>query len=153
MYPLHTAKDYREAAERLNLLKNGYYRLTMGIYYMLAVYLFTAILFAVTFRQDPENAMILVLCVFPPLQIVGGFFIAFRAAREIERGGGVGIETATTLAILTAFCFGIVGIIILQTMATNAMERYGIGTSFMGVDRKQLEDRIAELRQASVAVP
>ena len=92
--------------------------------------------------------------------IVLGIVIALLTLpqnRKIGKGAGWNdskpVVAAVLMGINSALCCGIIGFIVMQTIATNHLKMYGVTGGIFGPTKQSAKQRIAELLAAPAQVP
>ncbi len=77
-------------------------------------------------------------------------FLTYAPNKKIGAGAGWSpaqpVIASILMGINSALCCGIVGFVVMQTIASNHIKRYGIKAGFFGLKKPLVEARIAELQ-------
>ena len=142
--------------DRLQALADGYFGLNTVFYVnvvlLLSVVYGIPLLFVSLFESSPGVGLVIYPVAILILFIVIGFLV-YPKAKRIGEGLGWAPAGAVVAAILIAMnsvvCCGAVGYVIVQQMAYTEMKKYGLRSKFLGVPKKKVVARIAELRDGS----
>ncbi|MCW5936303.1 MAG: hypothetical protein KIT11_03230 [Fimbriimonadaceae bacterium] len=84
-------------------------------------------------------------------------FLTFKPNARIANGLGWPSYSALLASLLmglnSALCCGLIGYIVMQQFALGGIKKYGIKAGFFGLKKKDVEERIAELRQQNSPPP
>lgn len=93
--------------------------------------------------------------------MVLGFTVVIGAlslpqTRKLAFGKGwapkMAILASGLLGLNSALCCGIIGYVVLQQIASSEIKRYGVRSGFLGVRKKDVQAKVAEMR-SSIARP
>jgi hypothetical protein len=147
-YPRYEAAAYG-TPERLQALADGYFGLNWVFLLNVVMAISTRAIPAVA--PDADLALPLLLGAYGAIFLVVAF-ATFPFNRKIATGKGWDTSAAVLASFLmglnSALCCGIIGYVVMQSIAAGEMKRYGLKSGFFGLRKADVERRIAELRQA-----
>lgn len=140
-------------ADQLQALWEGYYGLNWV--FLANVLLALGFRFIPMAMEDAASAGIamLVLAILMFLVVAGYSFVYNRKiAFGKGWGDGVAVVASVLMGLNSVFCCGIIGYIVMQTIAATEMKNYGLKTGFLGVKKKEVQERIAQMRAQPTSV-
>lgn len=146
-YPRNAA-PYGSAAQ-LQSLYDGYRK--YGWLFLLNIVVFYAILaIALITRSD-----LAILLSFPLTATIMGFACH---PMNLKIGYGAGwppsqVVVASVLMGINSVTCGIIGYIVMQSIAMNHIKRYGLKSGFFGLKKREVKQRILDLEAAEVGGP
>ena len=132
------------SAAKLQSLMEGYYG--YGPLFAIHVVL-TLILRVASLGLGPNGLALYGLGVLVIMIVMG--LASYRVNAKVGFGAGwsqTQVVLACVMIALGTICFGIIGYIILQTIAANHIKMYGVRSGCMGIKKKAIQARIAELQ-------
>lgn len=104
--------------------------------------------------QMALSGLLWILSIVLTIPVIG--FLTYPSNKRIGFGKGWSSSGAILASVLmgisSAFCCGIIGYIVMQSIASSALKKYGVRSGFLGPRKKQIDERIAEIN-AAIAVP
>lgn len=139
-------------AANLRLLADGYFGLSYVFLLNVAIVVGTI----VARVSDPTNPVVFlagVLVIF--LAIGGSSYVYNRKIAMACNWPGYGAPLASFLmAVNSAVCFGIIGYVVIQTIAATEMNKYGVkGGILRGIRKKEVRMVIEQLQAFEAAPP
>lgn len=152
-YP-RTMSAYGSAA-RLQSLSDGYFGLSKV--FVINIVLALIIRLATTFSAPSTVSGVLGLVgaiVVGTTILIG--FLTYGPNKKIGEGAGWSPAQPVIASILmglnSALCCGIIGYVVMQTIASNHIKKYGIKTGFFGLKKKDVAQKISELQDRKSVV-
>lgn len=149
---------FQNDPDRLQALMEGYYGLSWSflatVLTVIAVVALGLTVAGPDSRNDDLGALFGVLVFVAPVVVAGA--TSYRCNKKIAFGAGWSNGTAILASVLIgvgAVCYGIVGFIVMQTIALGQIKKFGVRGGFLGVRKKDIKARIEQLRAAKVAPP
>lgn len=139
---------------QLQSLMDGYY----GYSRLFLIQIGLALVWIAGIFLAKDNGGIVYLAGIPILILVIGF-LSYPLNKKIGYGANwstTQIVLASLMMAFTVVCYGILGYIIMQTIAANHIKRYGVRSGCLGLRKKAIRERISDLQaqeSGAVAAP
>lgn len=132
--------------DKFKALADGYFGLNWV--FLANVVLALAFRFLPMSINDADTALVVLLgLAFLMFCVVAGFSFPYNRKIAYGKGwaDGIAVLASVLMGLNSVFCCGIIGYIIMQTIAAGEMKNYGLATSFFGITKKKVEAKLAEL--------
>lgn len=149
-YAAYYRGDANVDPNKLRLLKEGYF----GLNTVFLVNILMAVGANVAFRSSEDLGLfaIAVIVVFVAIGL-----LTYPQNKKIGEGLGWAPSSAVLASVLmglnSALCCGIIGYMVVQSMALKGMKAYGVTAGIFGLKKSVVEQRIAELEAAKQTIP
>ena len=133
--------------EKLQALADGYFGLNWV--FLANVFLALGFRFLPMAVGDAGTAGMLMLVLgLLTFLVVAGFSMPYNRKIAFGKGwsDGIAILASILMGLNSVFCCGIVGYIIMQTIAAGEIKGYGLKTGMLGLKKKDVEAKVAEMR-------
>ncbi len=139
-----------EDAARLRALRDGYFGLNwIFILNVVLVFSFRGVI-AVSKDQDELAGALLGMVIILFVIIAAA---TYPANRKIAIGRqwnpGIAALASILMGLNSALCCGLIGYVIMQSLAASEMRKYGIKPGFFSMRQKDVDAKIAELEGAA----
>ncbi len=149
-YPRGRGSD-AGTAEQLEALRDGYYGLNRAglITFALVVGLNVAVI------SSAAETRLLMFGIGYPIVMVIVALSSYPFNKKIAYGASWAPSSAILASVGTAlfacFCYGLLGLIVMQTIAASQIKKFGIKSGAFGLKKDVINQRIAEIRSAEAS--
>jgi hypothetical protein len=146
-YPRGSGAPPHGTPEKLEALMEGYYGLNWAFLAYVGLAIVAIIVLAVS-EGDPTGLVLFFVLLAGSFALMG--FLAHRCNKKI--GYGLNWKESTPMWVTLGLVFGsclfspVIVFIIIQLIAMAEIKNYGVKSSFLGVRKKDIVAKIAEMR-------
>ncbi len=129
---------------QLQSLMEGYY----GYSWLFLAQIAIALLWIGAIFLAKDSGSIVYLAGIPIIMLTVGL-LSLPLNKKIGYGANwskTQVVLASVMMAFTVVCYGILGYVIIQTIAANHIKKYGVKSGCLGVRKKAIRERIAELQ-------
>lgn len=147
-YPRGEGIPMNGSAEKLQALADGYFGLNTVFIINIVLAIGTRALTAAPVATMEEVIGRFAIVVLAMLAIIG--FLTYPHNKKIAFGknwsNGAAILASVLMGLNSALCCGIIGYVVMQTIAMGEIKNYGLKGGFLGLKKKDIQARIDQIR-------
>lgn len=144
--------QFSGSSVKLEALAKGYFGLTTAFIVNIAIVIAVRIVLSSSAATMTQGSYVTALIIAIGVVFVVITLLTYPSNKQVGIGMGWASSTPAWVSLLmglnSALCCGIIGYVVVQSIAASEMNKYGVkGGAFRGVKKKEVAAAIADLKQ------